>query len=179
MSAWENLRWIETRINLNAIKSYQDLYQLHKKRSAQKRTLTDLFPKSSDGEASRQIFLSADSSSWNLRPESQGHKSFRPSFSDNSLLPWTTLKPRLTCVSDGKPLRRLLEGSKGVRLLEINFLWHDFILLKPYRYFACAIKEYKTSNTKLKMQSVKLSITEQHSFWCWIKCWFYLTWFDR
>ena len=45
-------------------------------------------------------------------PLSQGHGSFRPSFSSSSLSPCTMRTPRLTLVSDGKPRRRLLIGSK-------------------------------------------------------------------
>jgi hypothetical protein len=47
------------------------------------------------------------------RPDPQGHRSFRPSFSTSSLSPWTVRKPRFTCVSDGNPLERLLMRSKG------------------------------------------------------------------
>src|SRR5260370_35630920 len=43
----------------------------------------------------------------------QGHGSFRPSLSNNSLSPCTTRRPRLTCDADGNPLRRLLLRSKG------------------------------------------------------------------
>src|SRR6267142_2727702 len=39
---------------------------------------------------------------------SQGQRSLRPSFSDSSFSPCTTRRPRLTLVSDGNPLRRLL-----------------------------------------------------------------------
>lgn len=45
-------------------------------------------------------------------PLPQGHKSLRPSFSSSSLSPCTMRVPRLTLVSDGNPLRRLLMGSK-------------------------------------------------------------------
>lgn len=45
-------------------------------------------------------------------PDPHGQRSFLPSFSVSSLLPWTTRTPRFTFVSDGKPLRRLLIGSK-------------------------------------------------------------------
>lgn len=38
----------------------------------------------------------------------------RPSFSINSLSAWTTRIPRLTCVSEGNPFRRLLLGVKGL-----------------------------------------------------------------
>jgi ribosomal protein L2 len=59
----------------------------------------------------RQHFLNR-----NRLPHGQG--SLRPSFSSSCLSPWTTRTPRLTCVSDGKPRRRLLIGSKGVILVE-------------------------------------------------------------
>lgn len=45
-------------------------------------------------------------------PEPQGQRSFLPSFSSSNLSPWTVRSPRLTCVSDGYPRRRLLIGSK-------------------------------------------------------------------
>lgn len=48
----------------------------------------------------------------NRRVEPQGHGSLRPSFSERCLSPWTTRTPRLTCVSDGNPRRRLLVRSK-------------------------------------------------------------------
>src|SRR6266404_980710 len=41
-----------------------------------------------------------------------GQRSFLPTFSTSSLSPWTIRTPRFTCVSDGKPWRRLLIGSK-------------------------------------------------------------------
>jgi hypothetical protein len=48
----------------------------------------------------------------NRLPEPHGQRSCRPSFSSSSLSPCTTWRPRLTFVSDGNPLRRLLIGSK-------------------------------------------------------------------
>jgi hypothetical protein len=45
-------------------------------------------------------------------PEPQGQRSFLPSFSVSSLVPWTTRTPRFTLVSDGKLRLRLLIGSK-------------------------------------------------------------------
>ena len=51
-------------------------------------------------------------------PDPQGQRSFRPSFSSSSLSPWTILTPRLTCISDGKPCRRLLIVSKGHLIFE-------------------------------------------------------------
>jgi hypothetical protein len=46
------------------------------------------------------------------RPLLHGQRSLRPSFSSSSLSPLTIRTPRLTCVSDGKPFRRLLIVSK-------------------------------------------------------------------
>ena len=48
----------------------------------------------------------------------------RPSFSRSSLEPWTTLRPRLTWVSDGKPLRRLLLRWKALEVVEVVVAWH-------------------------------------------------------
>ena len=45
-------------------------------------------------------------------PLSHGQRSLRPSFSSRSLSPCTMRTPRLTCVSDGNPFRRLLIVSK-------------------------------------------------------------------
>lgn len=50
----------------------------------------------------------------NRLPEPHGQRSFLPSFSANSLSPWTIWTPRFTFVSEGKPLRRFLIGSKRV-----------------------------------------------------------------
>ena len=58
----------------------------------------------------------------NRLPHGQG--SLRPSFSSSCLSPWTTRTPRLTCVSDGKPRRRLLIGSKGVAFVVVVFVSH-------------------------------------------------------
>ena len=52
-------------------------------------------------------------------PEPQGQRSFLPSFSSSNLSPWTTRSPRLTCVSDGNPLRRLLIVSKKWLFVEL------------------------------------------------------------
>ena len=68
-----------------------------------------------------------------LLPQGQG--SLRPSFSASSLLPWTTRSPRLTCVSDGKPRRRLLVTSKARRFvvdgLHVVLLVVDWIRPSP------------------------------------------------
>jgi hypothetical protein len=61
----------------------------------------------------------------NSRPDPQGQRSFRPSFSSSTLSPWTTRNPRLTCVSDGNPRRRLLIVSMkgqiiGMFILDAN-----------------------------------------------------------
>src|SRR5688572_20226792 len=50
--------------------------------------------------------------------------SLRPSFSSNSLQPPTIRSPRLTWVSDGKPLRRLLVTSKAVGFEVVFVLAH-------------------------------------------------------
>jgi hypothetical protein len=53
--------------------------------------------------------------------EPQGHGSLRPSFSISSFEPPTTRVPRLTPVSDGKPLRRLLVISKAHVFFLVRF----------------------------------------------------------
>jgi len=62
----------------------------------------------------------AGSISWKRRPEPQGHGSLRPSFSRSSLWPWTIRWPRFTCASEGKPLLRLLLGSKAVEGIRVD-----------------------------------------------------------
>ena len=57
-------------------------------------------------------------------PDPQGQRSFLPSFSSSSLLPWTIRTPRFTFVSDGNPLRRLLIVSKKWLLVEVLMV-HD------------------------------------------------------
>ena len=59
----------------------------------------------------------------NSLPLPQGQGSLRPSFSSSNLSPCTMRTPRLTLVSDGKPRRRLLMGSK--KGIFENFVAHD------------------------------------------------------
>ncbi len=73
----------------------------------------------SDSDCCRRIHRNPDNSSWNLRPEPHGQRSFRPSFSVSSLLPWTDLWPRRTLVSEGYPLppfARGLESRRGCQI---------------------------------------------------------------
>ena len=60
----------------------------------------------------------------NRRPLPHGQGSLRPSFSSSCLSPWTIRSPHLTCVSDGKPRRRLLMGSKAVVFVVLVFVSH-------------------------------------------------------
>ena len=83
-----------------------------------------LVPKNSGPGASRQKRPFFRQHFLNRLPLPQGHRSLRPSFSSNSLPPWTTRTPRLTCVSDGNPRRRLLIGSKPW-LVVIVVISHD------------------------------------------------------
>ena len=53
-------------------------------------------------------------------PLPHGQGSFRPSRSSRSLPPWTIRTPRLTCVSEGNPFRRLLIVSKKRFVVEIT-----------------------------------------------------------
>ena len=66
----------------------------------------------------------------NRCPLPQGHGSLRPSFSSSCLSPCTIRTPHLTCVSDGKPRRRLLMGSKAVVFVVLVFVSHWFA---PFR----------------------------------------------
>ncbi len=63
----------------------------------------------------RQHFL-------NRLPLPHGQRSLRPSFSSRSLSPCTMRTPRPTCVSDGKPFRRLLIVSKKTAVRQ-NCVW--------------------------------------------------------
>jgi len=69
-------------------------------------------PKSSGPGSCRQNRPSIRQHFLKRLPEPQGQRSFRPSFSSSTLSQLTICTPRLTCVSDGKPRRRLLIGSK-------------------------------------------------------------------
>lgn len=69
-------------------------------------------PKSSGAGSRHQKRPFARQHALKRLPEPQGHGSFRPSFSSSTLSPWTTRVPRITCVSDGNPRRRLLIVSK-------------------------------------------------------------------
>jgi hypothetical protein len=71
-----------------------------------------LFSKSSRLGSRRQNRPDFRQQRLNRLPEPHGQRSLRPSFSVSSLSPWITRIPRLTFVSDGKPFRRLLIGSK-------------------------------------------------------------------
>jgi len=73
---------------------------------------------SNDPAHYHQTALSEGSISWNLRPDPQGHRSWRPSFSSSSLSPCTMRWPRRTLVSDGYPFPPLtgwLESRGGSR----------------------------------------------------------------
>ncbi len=63
----------------------------------------------------RQHFL-------NRLPLPHGQRSLRPSFSSRSLSPCTMRTPRPTCVSEGKPFRRLLIVSKKTAVRQ-NCVW--------------------------------------------------------
>jgi len=85
-----------------------------------------LGPKSSRRVRRHHNGQTSNNSVWNLRPEPHGQRSLRPSFSISSTSPCTTRSPRLTRVSDGNDLRRLLEHSKARQVVEIGFFpGHD------------------------------------------------------
>jgi len=69
--------------------------------------------------------LTLGNTSWNLNPEPHGQGSLRPSFSINSLSPWTKRKPRFTFVSDRYPRRRLELRSKAGLVERIAIVCHD------------------------------------------------------
>ncbi len=80
------------------------------------------FPKSSRRGMCHHSARCAYSSFSKRLPDPHGQRSLRPSFSLSSFSPWTKRRPRLTCCSDGKPLRRLLVGSKG-GLVVVAVVW--------------------------------------------------------
>ena len=91
-----------------------------------------LFPKSTRRDWHHQKQPEWRQQSLNSLLLPQGHGSFRPSFSSSSLLPCTIRMPRLTLVSDGKPRRRLLIGSK--KGIFKSFVAHDRApSVKPHR----------------------------------------------
>ena len=65
----------------------------------------------------------------NSRADPHTHGSLRPSFSRSSLSPPTTRSPRLTPVSDGKPLRRLLVRVVVKAEVVFEFGFHDVLLV--------------------------------------------------
>jgi len=60
----------------------------------------------------------------NRLPDPHGQRSFLPSFSVSSLVPWMMRMPRFTFVSEANPLRRLLIVSKKGLFVEV-LLVHD------------------------------------------------------
>jgi len=82
-----------------------------------------LFPKSTRRDWYHQKQPECRQQRLKCLPLPQGHGSFRPSFSSSSLSPCTMRTPRLTLVSDGKPRRRLLMGSK--KGIFKSFVPHD------------------------------------------------------
>jgi hypothetical protein len=80
---------------------------------------SELFPNRQKRPLLRQQFLKR-------LVEPQGHRSLLPRRSTSSTSPSLIVcGPRFTRASDGKPLRRLLIGSKGERLLWVClFSWH-------------------------------------------------------
>ncbi len=73
----------------------------------------------------------------NLRPEPQGHRSLRPSFSESSLSPCTTRKAALHVGFRGEPLAALPAD------LEQEFVLHG---LSPSRWIASHITEGQAQN---------------------------------
>src|SRR3546814_5316026 len=111
---------------------------------------------------------SSDVCSSDLLREPHGQGSLRPNFSVSSLCPWTTRRPFLTWVSEGKPLRRLLVTSKG-SLVWIDAL-HDGSPISP----GCGRSEEHTSELQslmrisyavfcLKKKKNTLSMTMTHT----------------
>lgn len=86
----------------------------------------------------RQQFL-------NLRSDPQGHGSLRPSFSSSSLSPCTTRTPRLTRVSDGNPLRRLLVRSKAGHLFVLIVFIHSDLLC--WLILICKVEDLNPSTS--------------------------------
>ena len=83
-----------------------------------------LLPKSSHPDWSHQKRPDLRQHRLNRCPLPHGQGSLRPSFSSSCLSPWTIRSPHLTCVSDGKPRRRLLMGSKAVVFVVLVFVSH-------------------------------------------------------
>ena len=73
--------------------------------------------KSSDPDSHRQKRPDLRQHFFNSLPLPHGQRSLRPNFSSSCLFPCTTRTPGLTCVSDGKPFRRLLIVSKELHFV--------------------------------------------------------------
>jgi hypothetical protein len=82
------------------------------------------FPESSDPDSPRRKQPELRQHFLNRLPEPHGQRSFLPTFSLKTLLPWTIRKPLFTFISDGKPLRRLLIVSKAGSIF-VDVLVHD------------------------------------------------------
>ena len=66
-------------------------------------------------------------------PLPHGQRSLRPSFSSSSLSPLTIRTPRLTCVSEGNPFRRLLTVSKKMAVRRsCVWTWDTFLSQRRY-----------------------------------------------
>ena len=87
-------------------------------------------PKSSRPDWSHQKRPDLRQHRLNRSPLPHGQGSLRPSFSSSCFSPWMIRTPHLTCVSDGKPRRRLLMGSKAVVFVVLVFVSHWFA---PFR----------------------------------------------
>ncbi len=74
------------------------------------------------------------------------HGSLRPSFSMSSLSPRTTRSPRLTFVSDGYPLRRLLERVQAALVVVVDVVSHDGDTGKRYSFDPAAASTNQRSS---------------------------------
>jgi hypothetical protein len=81
------------------------------------------FPKSSGHGSRRQKQPAFKQHFLKRLPDPHGQRSFLPSFSASSLLPWTILTPRFTFFSDGNPRRRLLIGLKKCFVFEVLLVY--------------------------------------------------------
>src|SRR4051812_26108075 len=91
-------------------------------------------------------------------PDPHGQRSLRPSFSLSSLPPCTIRTPRLTPVSEGNPLRRLLIVSKkmaGSRVLACprSTVLHEKRMGEPAEHDTNSRELVHPSSPPLKQQS--------------------------
>jgi hypothetical protein len=111
-----------------------------------------LLAEKSSGGGSRQKQPLSMQQCLNFLFEPQGQGSLRPSFSISSLKPRTIRTPRLTCVSDGNPLRRLLVRSKKGGVLWFDVVCHTASLVELSARCGCGTARRQADADAMRMR---------------------------